>query len=172
MDIMELGAVGELVGGVAVIATLIYLALQVRQGNKESRRESYRTWVSELNRVWFEPMRDPDYMELLQQAALDWDSLSLREQGTVNAVYAPTLLLLQEVFVQREEGATNAYLRHQADAVTASILQMPGPAKWWAMNGAFFAPEFFAHTDRLLAADGCPPPLHHSLPWYAATEAR
>ena len=26
MDIMELGAIGELVGGVAVIATLIYLA--------------------------------------------------------------------------------------------------------------------------------------------------
>ena len=31
MDIMELGAIGELVGGVAVIATLIYLALQVRE---------------------------------------------------------------------------------------------------------------------------------------------
>lgn len=29
MDIMALGAIGELVGGVAVIATLIYLALQV-----------------------------------------------------------------------------------------------------------------------------------------------
>ncbi len=37
MDIMELGAIGELVGGVAVIGSLIYLALQVRQGNQIER---------------------------------------------------------------------------------------------------------------------------------------
>ena len=30
MNILELGAIGELVGGVAVIATLLDLALQIR----------------------------------------------------------------------------------------------------------------------------------------------
>ncbi len=34
MDIMELGAVGELVGGVAVIASLIFVGLQMRHGNR------------------------------------------------------------------------------------------------------------------------------------------
>ena len=33
MNIMELGAIGELVGGVAVIASLVFVGLQVRQGN-------------------------------------------------------------------------------------------------------------------------------------------
>jgi hypothetical protein len=33
MDMMELRAIGELVGGVAVIASLIYVGLQVRQSN-------------------------------------------------------------------------------------------------------------------------------------------
>jgi len=33
MDIIELGAIGELVGGVAVIASLVFVGLQVRQGN-------------------------------------------------------------------------------------------------------------------------------------------
>ena len=43
MDIMELGAIGELVGGVAVVATLVYLAVQIRQGNRAGRRKAYRT---------------------------------------------------------------------------------------------------------------------------------
>ena len=34
MDLMELGAIGELVGGVAVIATIAFLGVQVRQGNR------------------------------------------------------------------------------------------------------------------------------------------
>ena len=34
MDIMELGAIGELVGGVAVIASLIFVGLQIRHNAK------------------------------------------------------------------------------------------------------------------------------------------
>ncbi len=36
MDIMELGANGELVGGLAVIGSLIYVGLQVRQNTTHS----------------------------------------------------------------------------------------------------------------------------------------
>ena len=32
MSIMELGALGEFVGSILVLGTLVYLALQVRQG--------------------------------------------------------------------------------------------------------------------------------------------
>jgi hypothetical protein len=45
MDIMELGAIGELVGGVAVLVTLIYLALQVRSGNAVSQDNASHAWV-------------------------------------------------------------------------------------------------------------------------------
>ena len=45
MDIMELGAIGELVGGVAVLLTLIYLALQVGQNVKQLKVSSLQTAV-------------------------------------------------------------------------------------------------------------------------------
>jgi hypothetical protein len=34
MTIQELGSLGELVGGFAVIVSLIYLAVQIRQNNR------------------------------------------------------------------------------------------------------------------------------------------
>ncbi len=40
MDIMELGAIGELVGGVAVLLTLIYLAVPVRQSTAVQRQSA------------------------------------------------------------------------------------------------------------------------------------
>ncbi|MEE8301394.1 MAG: hypothetical protein V3S24_03055 [Candidatus Tectomicrobia bacterium] len=39
MTVMELGAIGEFVGSIAVIGTLIYLALQIRQNTSQQRRE-------------------------------------------------------------------------------------------------------------------------------------
>ncbi len=40
MDIMELGAIGELVGGVAVIASLVYVGLQVRQNTRQLQSQA------------------------------------------------------------------------------------------------------------------------------------
>ena len=39
MNIMELGAMGELVGGVAVIASLLYVGLQVRQSVRSTQSQ-------------------------------------------------------------------------------------------------------------------------------------
>ena len=46
MSIMELGALGEFVGSVGVIATLIYLAIQIRQ-NTSATRAGVRQGVTE-----------------------------------------------------------------------------------------------------------------------------
>ncbi len=168
MDIMELRAIGELVGGVAVLATLIYLAVQVRQGNRVGSRESYRAWVSEVNKVLFEPQRDPEFMEVFQRANHEWDSLSPRDQGRVNAVYAPLFLLFQEVFSQSEKGDVEDHLTRQIDTIAATVVQMPGTATWWRLNEALYPPSFCSHMNELLASEDCPPPMHHVLPWYAA----
>ena len=64
MDIMELGAIGELVGGVAVIATLIYLAVQVRQSSQASKIASYHQGIAQI----VESALDPDYAALLAKS--------------------------------------------------------------------------------------------------------
>ena len=55
MDIMELGAIGELVGGVAVIASLIYVGLQVRQSTIATQvgyqRSSTNAWTTVMRTV-------------------------------------------------------------------------------------------------------------------------
>ena len=82
-----IGALGELLGATAVLITLIYLAVQVRQANSAGKRESFRGYVSELNNRLLEPQRDPEFVKLFQQANRDWNSISLRDQAVVSSVY-------------------------------------------------------------------------------------
>jgi hypothetical protein len=44
--IQDWGAVGEIVGGVAVVATLLYLAVQLRQNTISVKASAYQTWLS------------------------------------------------------------------------------------------------------------------------------
>ncbi len=50
MNIMELGAIGELVGGAAVIATLAYLAVQIKQNTTAVRSARWNSAWSRRSR--------------------------------------------------------------------------------------------------------------------------
>lgn len=160
------GAVGELLGATAVLVTLIYLAVQVRQTNSAGQRESFRGYVSELNNRLLEPQRDPEFVELFQRANRDWSSISLRDQAVVSSVYSSYFFACAEVFALRESGDVDPALEYVADQAVASILQMPGPATWWKHGCSFYSPTFRNHVDRLLASEKRPPPIHQLLPWY------
>ena len=50
MDILELGAIGELVGGVAVIATVGYLSVQIRHGNRQASTQAIKEAIREFKK--------------------------------------------------------------------------------------------------------------------------
>ena len=49
MTLQDLGSIGEFVAAVATVATLIYLAIQIRTSNRLSRAEASRAPNSDLN---------------------------------------------------------------------------------------------------------------------------
>lgn len=51
MTIQDLGSLGELVAAIATVATLIYLAIQIRASNRLARAEASRTPNSDLNSI-------------------------------------------------------------------------------------------------------------------------
>ena len=50
MHIMEFGAIGELVGGLAVVGSLIYVGLQIRQNTKMEGAAAHRAILEEVSR--------------------------------------------------------------------------------------------------------------------------
>ena len=79
MGIMELGAIGELVGGVAVVASLIYVGLQVRQTNRQSASDSGTDVLAEMNRLQEFVFSDPSGATLLLKLQ-NGDELSPEER--------------------------------------------------------------------------------------------
>ena len=57
MSIIELGAVGEFIGAIAVIATLIYLSMQIRQ-NTRAMEESRRLALAQTYQMRADALQD------------------------------------------------------------------------------------------------------------------
>ena len=58
-----IGAVGELIGALGVIASLVYLALQIRTSNRLARVEAFRAPTSVLNSMNAQYMLVPEFRE-------------------------------------------------------------------------------------------------------------
>jgi hypothetical protein len=79
MNIMELGAIGELVGGMAVIASLIFVGLQVRQGSHYARIDGHREVHASLSSFMGDIGKDAELHAFYYNGIRSTEQLSLEE---------------------------------------------------------------------------------------------
>ncbi len=157
MNIMELGAIGELVGGFAVIGSLIYVGLQVRQSNDHTRQtidlernQANRSMTQAMAEVWATLERG-EFVELMQRATQSWDGLSSADQGRLGAWLTRFHVNTVSVFLAGQQGLMDEdYCNAWIEAYTMFVAS-PGLSRWWDFSKPTHHPGF---VPRRLAAAG------------------
>ena len=84
MNWEAISAIGEIVGALAVVITLVYLAIQIREQNRESRAAA----IDSLSQLWGGLMSDLSASETLSDIYLrglaDFDGLSPSEKNAIH----------------------------------------------------------------------------------------
>ena len=162
MDIMELGAIGELVGGIAVIGSLIYVGLQIRQSNQLNHAESVRAYVRDYSALLGE-LRDSEFADLMQRASVDFDGLSRHDQLRVHGWLLPHIMLGWGNYLIDARGDQPVTVL--ADQSNATTIAAPGFAQWWATFGKNMPTPY---KERLARASGAFKDFafHEGLPWF------
>ena len=114
MSIMELGALGEFVGAFAVVATLLYVGLQIRQNTKAVRGATMQSVFETTEGVWLNNCQDFErterFISIAQKADhnqaealffLSWAAITFRAQE--NIYYQQKLGTADEVFVSLDK---------------------------------------------------------------------
>ena len=80
MNWEAIGAVGEIVGAIAVIATLIYLAVQIKESAQASRSAAVTDATTPMLSFYQELGSNPQTSELFLEGMTNPDSLSRQAQ--------------------------------------------------------------------------------------------
>ena len=102
MTIGEVGAIGELVGGLGVLATLIYLAAQVNQSNRLASAQVHQ----ETSRISseFGMNMSRDEIEMASRAVTEWQNLPLTERRLIGVRLAAVVNYYETLFYAHERG--------------------------------------------------------------------
>ena len=147
-----IAAVGELLGALGVIISLIYLGTQVRGSAAQTRHAAARSVLSQLNASLREVAAAPSLSGAYHKATnglsnLDSDSEAMQ----LSAFYLSMVRPYEELFHYHRTGAVDDWAWSSAHSLLESMAKTPGFADWWQARAEWFTPDFRAHIDKMFA---------------------
>jgi hypothetical protein len=142
------GAIAQLLGDLVVGVTLVYLAAQVRHGNRVARSQVRQRMVEQAERELYAQMADP----AVTFANVKGGVLSEEEQARLALFLVAFMRQREWEWFQLRDGAIGEDVYKAYQQVIAIHLGTPRGRKWWKVLGRFaFNSEFVAEVDELLA---------------------
>jgi len=149
MNWEAIGAIGDFVGGLAVVLTLIYIAFQVRQSSKQLEQNSRALAASSYHSAgegfnkWFALLIQDEAIADLWQRGLAGETLNRADKMRFGAMATMLFTTLENNFHQLQLGTHSRNTLELAKRVWVNILTSPGGSAWWITEGRrAFTPEF------------------------------
>ena len=154
MSLSELASLGSFVSGVAVLISLIYLALQVRQAERNQQslmQQGQATRVCEmlLRRA------DPELARVYCKGRAGEDLTDV-ELAQFSDLFRAQMISRQDTFLQHERGLTPEPAFHTLRLTTQDAMRAPGARAMWLNLREMYPPSFRAFIDE--AMQGPPGP--------------
>ena len=140
-----IGAIGEIIGALAVVISLAYLAIQIRTQNSQARLASVHEILVGF-RESFQPFAIGDVAEVMARANEDYESLSDSEALKLLAAVLPVLRLWEEAYVQNELGRLENRFWIGVNGQCFDYLSYPAVYRIWELRSKHFDSNFQIHV--------------------------
>ena len=152
MDWEVISAVSDAVGAIAVVASVIYLATQIKRQTTESKLAATRDLSARRVDGMKSILGDEAVAEIYLRAIRDYESL----QG-VDRMRASTLFHIwarnsEQEFIHMGTGHADDPYLESVDRVLSKAMLSPGFRQWWSTTGDGFNSAFQAHVNALMAS--------------------
>ncbi|MEM7220971.1 MAG: hypothetical protein AAF515_21605 [Pseudomonadota bacterium] len=142
MTLEDVSNIGELIGGIGVLVSLIYLAIQVRQNTlaqrAESRLAATRSWTE-----WYVlGAQDPEIVRIMNDGFLNPSELTSADRGRFLWMVGTIASKIEEMYSQHKAGLIDDSLWNKYRGVLAVQLENPLAKEWWDSQAAPFSDDF------------------------------
>jgi len=145
-----IGAVGELLGAIAVVVTLAYLAVQIRQNTSAVKASSHHAITDSFNSISVRIFQDPDVARIWRLGNVSFSSLSEDEQVSYAFMMISYMRVFETLYYQRNIGTMEEQLFVAEEQTLRWAVSLAGFVEWWEANPISFSVEFREYIARLI----------------------
>ena len=143
------GAIGEILGAVMVLATLIYLSIQIRNNTKEVKSENVHRVTDSFNQLNLLVASDERLAELWHRGMANYDDLSDTEQASFGFMQLAAFRIYDSLYYQIQRGTGDEQLWNAELETIRWLFSGPGFRAWWWQQQFGFSPDFQKFIDEI-----------------------
>jgi len=154
MNWEAISAVGEIVSAAAVVITLIYLAVQVRQGTKATQAVSIQTASAQDQDFLLTVGADPLTARMWTKYLTDPDSLSDDEKMQGALLLGAVMRRLENIYLQKCLGSISEEGWQSRQSLFLGIAQSPGYSVYLnSLPASLIGKEFLEYMAQLAPSE-------------------
>jgi hypothetical protein len=154
--IAELGDIGDFIGGIGVVATLLYLALQIRQNSRTVKAASAQAVLSSLAQSISSMSASSAASRVAVLGQTDFKELSDDEQLQFAMWILGWFRVFEQAHHQYRAGVLDPIQWKGHATQMESTMQSAVVRRWWAVRRPLFDPEFRRFIEALPADSQVP----------------
>jgi hypothetical protein len=142
MDLATLANLGEFVGGLVVMVSLVYLAHQVRQNTLSLRTENYARILDRMSTIQSRIAADGELNRIVTLGSQNPGGLTRTERVRFTWAMYELIGAAEFMYHQAQEGALPADVWERWKATIVWWLSFPGIRTWWEAKPSPFSTSF------------------------------
>lgn len=144
------GAIGEIVGAVAVLITFIYLSVQIRQNTKAVRSTALDSSVTALSTIRDRILSDKEIAELYMLGCEDPDSLDKADLSRFRMLLTNILYAMMNLYENsKDTGISEAFWANLKPNIYR-VFATKGGRWFWSEYRHEFEDEFAREVDKII----------------------
>ena len=146
-----LSAIGQVVAALGVIPSLIYLAVQIREQNKERRRAGINILTAQWSDLVRSAQENREFAVLFLQGMRSFDGLDAPDKLRFSAFFTRYTRNCEGMFIYYRDGALERMLWEEVERTINDYFAYPGVREWWVTRKHWLTDEFRAVVETIIA---------------------
>jgi hypothetical protein len=146
--------VAQLAAAAGVIASLFYLAAQIRQNTRSMRAIVVDSLAHSIVELLGSMAQQPESLRAFAVVVQDWERASDEERLRAVSFLFANFRLFENAWFQRRQGTLDPEQWLGWDVYIRLYFHQPGVRTWWRLRKAAFAPGFCQYLERTVPLEG------------------
>lgn len=135
MTLEEIYYIGQSIAVLAILASLVAIFFQLRQGQQMERSAAQRALTDQARQWSRSTSVDPELFDIVARLLEDYDSASPTERNIFSNWGMDYLFLIGQAVYLRQDGFMHETAYYVFLRAMLSIIVTPGGAQWWERTG-------------------------------------
>ena len=152
MNWVAVSAVAEVIGALAVVFTLIYLAIQMKHSTLAVNQAAQQSMVAEMGASMDLLFANPEGAEIWLKGIASFSSLTAVEKVRFTSLLHHFSRTVEHAHLSYRKGTLDAQIWQGLESQARDVFGSPGMQEWWSLRSHWYNEEYRSFVDKSIGS--------------------